>query len=106
MKLAVIPPNADPIIMLGATTFINFQLTASLALWKKVEAIELKIITPKELPNTICDKISSGKPRKEKIKKKVGIMIIPPPMPNKPANTPENVPSKKYKKISKVAFYH
>jgi hypothetical protein len=31
----------------------------------------------------------------KKCKKKVGIIIIPPPIPNKPANTPENVPSKK-----------
>ena len=63
MKLAVMPPNADPMIMLGATTCINFQSTASLVLCEKVDAIELKIITPSELPNTICDKISLGKPR-------------------------------------------
>ena len=64
------------------------------------------MITPKELPKTICAKIPSAKPKYEKIKKKVGIMIIPPPMPNNPAKTPENVPSKKYKKISKNSFYH
>ena len=64
------------------------------------------MITPNELPNTICAKMLSSKPRYEKIKKKVGIMIIPPPIPNNPAKTPENVPSRKYKKISKNLFYH
>ena len=54
----------------------------------------------------MCDKIDSSKPRYEKIKKKVGIIIIPPPIPNNPAKTPENVPSKKYKKISKALYYH
>ena len=103
---AVIPPKADPTIMLGATTLINLQSTASFILWEKVDEIELKTITPKELPKTMCDKIESSKPRYEKIKKKVGIIIIPPPIPNNPAKTPENVPSKKYKKISKALYYH
>ena len=49
--------------MLGATTFINFQFTAPLALWEKVEDRELKTITPNELPKTICDRIYSEKPR-------------------------------------------
>ena len=60
---AVIPPKADPITMLGATTLINFQSTASFVLWKKVEEIELNTITPNELPSTMCDKIWSAKPR-------------------------------------------
>ena len=81
--------------MLGATSFIRFQLTAPLILCEKVEESELKTITPKELPKTLCYRICSGTPRYEKMSKKVGIIIIPPPIPNKPANTPENVPSKK-----------
>ena len=36
--------------MLGATSFIKFQLTAPLMLCEKVEESELKTITPKELP--------------------------------------------------------
>ena len=63
---AVIPPSPDPIMMLGATTFINSQFTAPLELWEKVDDKELKTITPKELPNTMCDKIWSAKPKKEK----------------------------------------
>jgi hypothetical protein len=52
----------------------------------------------------MCANMPSAKPKYEKIKKKVGIMIIPPPIPNNPAKTPDNVPSKKYKKISKNPF--
>jgi hypothetical protein len=105
-KPAVKPPRADPITILGATTLIKPQSTASFILCENVEEIELKTITPNELPKTICDRISSAKPRYENTKKKVGIMIIPPPMPKRPARTPENVPRKKYKKISKGLFYH
>ena len=39
-------------------------------LCEKVEESELKTITPKELPKTICDRICSGNPRYEKNVKK------------------------------------
>ena len=79
--------------MLGATSFIRFQLTAPLILCEKVEESELKTITPKELPKTICDRICSGNPRYEKCKKGRNNNYSS-SIPNKPANTPENVPSK------------
>ena len=50
---AVSPPKADPTQILGATILINFQLTTPLLLCEKVEEIELKTITPSELPSTM-----------------------------------------------------
>lgn len=50
---AVRPPKADPTQILGATILINFQLTTPLLLCEKVEEIELKTITPSELPSTM-----------------------------------------------------
>ena len=54
---AVIPPKADPIIILGVTTLINFQSTASFMLWEKVEAIELKNFDTKEIIQKEADEL-------------------------------------------------
>ena len=65
-----------------------------------MEAKELKAMTPKEVPKTVCAKTSSGTPTTFlKIAKKTGMMIIPPPIPKSPAKIPEKIPSKKYKKV-------
>src|SRR3989338_1839990 len=59
-----------------------------------------------EVPSARCSKYSAGKCCASNMSSSTGTSIAPPPMPNMPAKTPTNAPSRRYAKYQSMSAAH
>jgi len=81
-------PNTTPIATNAPKVFTILKSTALNFMCVIVDIIDVGIIIEKDVPNARCIVKACSMPAKLNIKKRIGTIIKPPPIPKKPAIKP------------------